>query len=209
MATVSENKINGPVPVLTRTFPDTFVRVEYTNLRFGSVKRLWWMSNILCWVKYPKGQSSEEVTWRQQTSDWPKSETGCFCQKVGNVLELRNIVTWVATVFFKKGKDVIEFATSTLFVQDSQFVIDFPPCGNLSWSIWHSRDSLVMSKNQVNIRHVTGSDLPIGEGNISKLFSSSAVNFISESRMVRIEFRSVWQNLICESIKFSDMLLWV
>ena len=52
-------------------------------------------------------------------------------------------------------------------------------------------------------------DLPVGEGDISKFFSSSAVNFISESRMIRIKFGSVGQNLICESIKLGDMLLWV
>ena len=65
----------------------------------------------------------------------------------------------------------------------------------------------MMSKNQVNIRQVTGSNLPIGEGNISKFFSSSAVNFISESRMVRIKLGPVRENLICESIEFGDMLL--
>ena len=52
-------------------------------------------------------------------------------------------------------------------------------------------------------------DLPIGEGDISKFFSSSAVNFISESRMVRIKLGSVRENLICESIEFGDMLLQV
>ena len=46
-----------------------------------------------------------------------------------------DIVTGVAAVFFEKGKDVVEFATSTLFEQDSQFVVDFPPGGDLSWSI--------------------------------------------------------------------------
>ena len=123
------------------------------NLRFGSVKWLWWMSNILCRVKYPKCKSSKEVTWWQETSNWSKSETGCFCQKVGNVLKLRDVVTWVTAVFFEKGKDVVEFATGTLFEQDSQFVVDFPPGGDLSWSVWHSRDSLMVSKKMMT--HMT------------------------------------------------------
>ena len=177
------------------------------------------MSNILCWVKYPKCKSSKEITWWQETSNWSKSETGCFCQKVGNVLELRDIVTWVTAVFFEKGKDVVEFATGTLFEQDSQFVVDFPPGGDLSWSVWHSRDSLMVSKKWWLIWSLCDlkwpkmtlvlKNLPIGECDISKFFSSSAVNFISESRMIRIKFRSVRQNLICESIKLGDMLLWV
>ena len=53
---------------------------------------------------------------------------------------------------------------------------------------------------------MTVSYLPIGESDISEFFSSSAINIISKSGMVRIKFGTVGQNLICESIQLGDML---
>lgn len=63
-------------------------------------------------------------------------------EKIGNVLQLRDIVLLVAAVFNQQREIVIEFTTRMSWIELSQLAVDGPPCCSFFGSIFDPRDRL-------------------------------------------------------------------
>ncbi len=63
-------------------------------------------------------------------------------QEIGNVLELRDIILPVATVFNQQREIVIKFTTRVSRIEFRQLPVDSAPSSNLVFGVRHSRDGL-------------------------------------------------------------------
>ena len=99
----------------------------HNYLRFWCVERFGGVTNILSRVENSERESGQEIAWRQQTSYRSQSETGCSCQKIGNILQLGYIITCITAVLFEQREDGIELFTGASFIQILQLVINCRP----------------------------------------------------------------------------------
>ena len=127
-------------------------------------------------------------------------------EKVGNVLQLGNVVLPVAAVLDEQREHVIELAARVSRVQCRQLPVDGAPRLDLVVRVLHSRDRLTAGRFVTNllqnlIQYANELLLFVVEGNVGELLAACAVHGIGESRMIGVQFRAVRQDLIGESIQ--------
>lgn len=109
-------------------------------------------------------------------------------QEVGDILQLWYVILPEAAVVHQQGKDMIVFAASVRLVELGQIPKDDAPRFDLLLRIVHMRQLLPVL---------------VIVGNVRKVLATLAILGICEARMVRIQLRTIAQNLIGEPVQIT------
>ena len=161
-------------------------RVWTADVRFRCIHGLGRVSDVLSAVEDSESQATQEIPRRKQAGHRSEAETGARLQKLRNFFQLGNIIFAETTVLFQKWENVIVLVAGVGLIQGLQVLEHRPPRFLLFLCVLHSGDGLPMS---------------IVVGNVSKVLPSCSVHRIFKTRVIRIQFRSVAENLIGKSVQ--------
>jgi len=118
--------------VLLREFSDLRF-IGKTILKFSKERKKAgeWSGSDWCLVQggveYPECKSGQKITGRQESGNWMESKSGRWLLEVRNILNLRNVVFFLAAVLLKQGQNVVEVCTRVRREQVLHVGVDCPP----------------------------------------------------------------------------------
>jgi hypothetical protein len=104
------------------------------------------VSYVLRRMEDPECQSSQKVPRTKKSCHWPKGESCGVLQEIRNVLQLRNVVSSVATVLNEQGENVVMLFASVGWIQFRYLVENLPPSFSFLWSIINPWDGCPTKK---------------------------------------------------------------